>query len=271
MDSNNTSHNNELLSKLTRLEDQVASLTQQLDTDKSQIGHLKQLLSDRDNQIKELETKLIAVQGSLQPSVLGAIALCREQIKKGIDTNIINPVVLQIQKSIDTLQQFTEEVNAFIAKGKNNLSGTINTTSDLLRKTPDQVKALLDERALKPLHEAVDKAYAWSSHYYHESLKRYERESVERVQAISKRMNSLIRELPLDAKIIVQTRVIDPVWVQMDNVPGLLNQFAENTQTWLKQTIEKIQQILRDILDYIADLIKKSSFWDGKQRVAGAT
>ena len=83
MESNNVTNTSDLLVKLTRLEEQVSTLSSQLELNKILIGQLKQSLSDRDLQISELEAKLATAQISLQKTAIDKIAQCRELVKNG--------------------------------------------------------------------------------------------------------------------------------------------------------------------------------------------
>ena len=120
MESNiSSTDTNDMLAELTRLENQVSTLTLQLQSNQEIIDQLKRSLSDRELLLQELEAKLIVTPRSLLQNVITIIDQCRQQIKNGIDEKIINPSLTQIQKQVETIQAFVHESSYFINKKKN--------------------------------------------------------------------------------------------------------------------------------------------------------
>lgn len=108
MESNSDTVQSDLLIKLNRLEDQVSTLTMQLELNKETIAFLKTTLAERDTYIGDLETKLAAAQKELEKSTLDKIYELRYQIKNGIDERMVRPVLGEIRRNIGLLQGFVD-------------------------------------------------------------------------------------------------------------------------------------------------------------------
>ncbi|MGR9086839.1 MAG: hypothetical protein ACU841_07175 [Gammaproteobacteria bacterium] len=273
MESNDTKHTRndlELLGKLTRLEDQVATLSSQLESNKRMISQLKLEITERDAQIRELEAKLNMAQNSLQKTAIEKIYQCREHIRNGIDEKIVTPVLTQIQKYIEAAEGLIAETRELVRNKKAQLQDGLDATSALVRQGPDQARAYLVETVIEPVLASVERVTRLARGYHHESRVWIERELVGRYTASSEKLSFAAREIPLNAKIILQTRVGEPVKACVENLPALLQGLKEKRDVLLRQSIGKIQQVLQAICHWIAEMIKGSTFWDGKQRMQTA-
>lgn len=271
MESNNTVDHGELLAKLTRLEDQVATLSSQLESNHLMIGQLKLSISDRDAQIRELESRLMMAQQSLQTTAIDKIVQCREQIKSGIDAKIVHPVLTQIQKTIETIEGLVAESKDFINKKKAQLSEGFVVTSNLVRQSPDQAMAYLEKSVFEPMTAMLQRSVQLSQFYCQKSRFWFEQELVNRCKALVEHISFVARELSLNTKIILQTRVINPIMAFVDNLPSLIHKLSKNGVDWQKLMLGKINRLMQESLEFMMDLVKSSSFWDGKHRMQGAT
>jgi hypothetical protein len=151
---------------LTRLEDQVSTLSFQLESNRETISILKQFLTERDLKIYELESKskLIFAQKSLLTKAMDKIYQCRHQIKNGINETLIKPYLAKIQEQIETIHNFIEESKVFITRKKRLIYEHIHTTTERVNKCPDQARNYFEKIVLNPVHlivnEAVGLAYS---------------------------------------------------------------------------------------------------------------
>jgi hypothetical protein len=270
MESHNTTNTSDLLVKLARLEDQVSTLSSQLELNKILIGQLKQSLSDRDLQISELEAKLSTAQISLQKITLDKINQCREQIKKGMDVNLINPVLTQIRKYIELIEGLVAEAGAFIGSKKVQVQDNFNATSNFIQRCPSYAQAYFEKNLLAPANAIVKKTMQSADNSYKVGMDRLEQELLKPGKALFDRIVFVARELPLNARLILQTRVLDPALVYVDNMPGYINEVGAGIVARLKQLIKQIRHLIQQCLDFIEEQIKKSQFWDGKHRMRAA-
>lgn len=248
MESNiSSTDTNDMLAKLTRLENQVSTLSLQLQSNQETIDQLKLSLTMRELHIYELETKLIVTPHTLLQNIITIIHQCRQQIKNGIDEKIINPTLTQIQKQIEIIQSVVHESTYFINKKKMLIYQNIHTTTNAVNKYPQQAKkhfdlamALLEQKVIHPckvLYEEITVA---------------------------------LLALPSQSRIIFQIRVLDPALQQMDTAAVLGRKFYSNAIGWLNNSLRQIKISAAQALTTIGEKIKKSSFWDGKNRMQGA-
>src|SRR5512140_3531612 len=109
MESSSGAVQTDLLVKLNRLEDQVSTLTMQLELNKETIAFLKTTLAERDSYIGDLEIQLGVAQKELEKSTLDKIYELRYQIKNGIDDKMVTPALSEIRRNIDLLQDFVDQ------------------------------------------------------------------------------------------------------------------------------------------------------------------
>lgn len=270
MESNNAANNSDLLVKLNRLEDQVSTLSSQLEFNKIMITQLKQSVVDRDLQISELEMKLTAAQYSLQKKAFDKIEQCREQIKNGVDIKLVNPVLTQIQKYLERVECLVAEAKDFISNKKAKLQDNLNYTSNLIHQAPGYAINYFEKNVVEPANALVKKTMQAVDSSYKGGMDWFEQELLDPGKIILDRIVFVAQEWPLDAKLVLQTRVIDPVLTYADNLPGYLNEFWVKLLALIKHLIILIRKMIQQSLDFIAEQVKKSSFWDGKQRMQAA-
>ncbi len=270
MESFNANNNSELLTRLNRLEDQVSMLSSQLESSKITISQLNQSLSDRDLQISELEQRLTTAHNSLQKTTINKIYQCREQIKKGIDATIVNPVLTQIQKYIDMTEGLIAEARDFINKKRAFLHENLNATTNLMSQSPDQAIRYFEKTVVEPAHTLIKNILVAVDSNNKAGKVWLEQELVGPGKVLIDRIVFTVRELPLDTRIIIQTRVIDPALALVGHLPSIINNLGENSVVRFKSLLIRLSQLIQQCLDFIEDQIKKSSFWDGKTRMQAA-
>jgi hypothetical protein len=270
MESNNTASNSDLLVKLTRLEDQVSTLSLQLESNTVLIGQLKQTLSDRDLQISELEARLSTAQISLQKTAIDKINLCRAEIKKGLDAKLVNPVLTQIRQCIAVIEGLVAETGAFIRSCKAQLQGNISATSDFIHQGPGYALVCFEKKVVAPANLLIKKTRQAADDNYKVGRVWFEQELQKPGKVIFNRIVFVARELPLDARLVLQTRVLDPALMYIDKVPGYINAAGVRIAVTYKQLTKLLVDFIQQCLDFIEEQVKKSQFWDGKHRTQAA-
>jgi hypothetical protein len=268
MESNQATNISDLLSRLAQLEGEVTSLSSQLESNKITINHLKQSLSERDLRINELEAKLVRTQNSLLKTASDKIHQCREQIRNGVDIKIVTPALGQIQKYIEATESLIAEVRDFIARKKISMNEGIIHSSSLVRQSPEQVRMILEKNIISPIKAIVEKHVRSLKIIYRVCHDWVERELITRYE----RIISALRDIPLNTRILLQMRVLEPALAQIENLSALVQgQNVKNAAAGrLKQSFAKIRQLANECLEFIEEQIKKSPFWDGKQRMRPA-
>lgn len=271
--STNTSNNanpSELLTKLTRMEDQVSMLSLQLELNKETISVLKQSLSERDTYINELELKLATAQHLLQKSAIDKIYECRDQIKQGIDQKLVNPALTQIQKYIEIIQSLVDETRDFIRRKKLLLNENFQATSNLVQQCPDHAIRYFERRVFDPASAMIEELTQLIVSNYKVFRESLDRHLVHPGQTVVERMIFIARELPSNGKVIWQTRVIDPALAYLGELPELARQLWARVMSWINKIITQIRQGVEQCADFLAEQVKKSPFWDGKNRMAAS-
>ncbi|MGZ8143702.1 MAG: hypothetical protein ACXW0L_04895 [Methylosarcina sp.] len=266
MESNHTTNTSDLLFRLTRLEEQVTTLSSQLESDKITISQLKQSLSDRDLRISELESKLIIAQNSLLKTTFDKIYQCREQIKSGIDVKIVAPALTQIQKYIQAMESLIAEARDLIGRKKIFLNEGISISSNLVRQSPNQVRLILEKNIIEPVKAIVEKSVQYSRIIYRMCRDWVEQELINRYERIA----FSVRDMLLKTHIILQMRLLEPARAQVDHLPALAQSIKNATVSRVNRSLIQIRQLSRQGFEFIDEQIKKSSFWDGKQRMKPA-
>ncbi len=255
------------LSKLTQLEDEVASLSEELKASKNTITQLKQTLAERDQKILQLESKLNYAQQSLLKKTALTIHQCRDQIKSGIDEKIVNPALTQIQQQIDVIHGIVHEAKDFISKKKLLIQENINVTSHIVQQCPDQAIRYFEKLVVEPGRILVHN-------------------TVELIDTNAKNSRDLINQkiifpgkvwydkalvsthaLPTQGQYFFQVWVMEPVMQKVNTLPTLKVKLIGTGETLIDNLKNQLQSGIKQSLENTAEAIKKSQFWDGKRKI----
>lgn len=267
MESNNTANTSDLLIKLTRLEDQVTALSSQLDLDKITISQLKLSLTDRDSQIIALEAKLNIAGNSLRDTTSIKLHQTRDQLIKGLDIKLVSVVLGHIQQYIDLVQSFVDDVQQFIQQKYAEIHDHYKIALNLLQQAPDQAYGYYQKRLVEPADAFIKKTLHSAHSHYKTGRLWLELELIDPGLALLDRIVFLARELPLEARRILQTRVIEPALNYMDQLPTIINGIRVDISAWIMALLKQLGRLVQQFLAFIEDQITKSSFWDGKNRM----
>jgi|GEM_PF-997940 len=270
MESNNTANTSDLLFKLNHLEDQVAALSAQLELDKTTINLLKQSLTDRDSQISVLEAKLDIAQNALWNTTSINLHQTRRQLIKGTDIQSVSAVIGHIQRHIELVQVFIDDVQQFIQQKYAQIHENYKSALNLLQQAPDQAHGYYQKHIVEPADTLIKKAITSAESHYKNGRTWLEQELIDPGRVLLDRIAFLARELPLDARLTLQLRVIDPALSYMDNLPTVINGVRVDIAAWIKALLSQLGHLMKQFLEYVEEQIKKSSFWDGKNRMQQA-
>jgi len=246
------------LTKLTQLEDQVAKLSVQLQSNKKTISLLKESLVERDAQIHELEAKLAYAQQSLLKKAIHKINQCREQIKNGIDE--ITPYLLQIQQQIEVIQGIVLESKDLISRKKMAIHENIHATSNKVQQCPDQAVKFF-KKTVDGFANFLVNDVAW---IIGNNLKIVQYSVEQKIKVFFNKIVVAGRALPSYGQVVFQVWVIDPVMRKMDALPVSRKHF--DVVVLLNKLISQLRNVVEQSLTNIAESVKKSSFWDGKSK-----
>ena len=273
MESNDTANTRDLFVKLTQLEEQVAELSSQLEFQSITIGQLKQSLTDRDSQISDLEAKLSIAHNSLRNTTSVILFQTREQLLKGCaDIKVVSSVLDYIQKYIELVQGFANETQDFIHHKYEQVHYNFKTALELLQKAPEQVHGYFQKHIVVPADNIVKTTLKTADSHYKAGQEWLQHKLVDPGMALLDQIAFLARELPLDARLTWQQRVIDPALSYMDKLPTVVNGIRVDISAWIKALLRQLSSLMQQCLNSIEEQIKKSSFWDGQNRMhqAGA-
>lgn len=270
MESNGGTVQSDLLVKLNRLEDQVSTLTMQLELNKETIAFLKTTLAERDSYIGGLEIKLAAAQKELEKSTLDKIYDLRRQIKTGIDEKMVRPVLSEIRRNIDVLQDFVDQTRAVIRQKQLLLRENTQATVNLIQRCPDQALRYFEETILEPTRFAMSQVSEEAAVRYAAVIQKLQEDVLKPGVRNCQRMAHFAKELPSDISVLFQMRVIEPLQAFIDAIPRATEDLGGASKTHLKQLIGYNRKLIMDFIEFLSNEIKKSPFWDGKNRMASA-
>jgi hypothetical protein len=254
------------LAKLTQLESEVIKLSEQLKASKKTILLLKQSLTERDLRIHELESKLIYAQQSLLGKAIDTIHLCRNQIISGIDEKIINPALTQIQQQIEVIQGIVREAKDLISKKKILLHENINVASDLVHQCPDRAIRYFEKSVVEPARSLVNDVVELVDNNVRSGRDIVEHEIIYPGKVWYDKIVVITRALPAQAKVIFQVWVEEPIKQKIETLPDIGKELAANAEVLLKGLIGQLKSGAEQGMESAVDAIKKSQFWDGKNK-----
>jgi glycine cleavage system regulatory protein len=270
MESNSGTAQSDLLIKLNRLEDQVSTLTMQLELNKETIAFLKTTLAERDAYIGDLEIKLAAAQKELEKSTLDKIYDLRYQIKSGIDEKLVRPVLGEIRRNIDQLQGFVDQTREVIRQKQRLLRENTQATVNLIQRSPDRAIRYFEHTILEPTRFAMHHISQQTAIRYAAVVQQLQEEVLKPGVRNYERLTHFARELPSDISVLFQMRVVEPLLSFINAIPSTTEDFGSTTKAQVKQLIGYNRKLIREFIEFLSNEIKKSPFWDGKNRIASA-
>ncbi|EIC30663.1 MULTISPECIES: hypothetical protein [Methylomicrobium] len=270
MESNSDTVQSDLLIKLNRLEDQVSTLTMQLELNKETIAFLKTTLAERDTYIGDLETKLAAAQKELEKSTLDKIYELRYQIKNGIDERMVRPVLGEIRRNIGLLQGFVDHSREVIKQKQRLLRENTQATVSLIQRSPDKAMHYFEQAILEPTRFAMHHISQQTAIRYAAVIQQLQEEVLKPGARNYDRLAHFAKELPSDISVLFQMRVVDPLRSFINAIPRATEDLGGASKTRIKQLIGYNRKLIRKFIGFLSNEIKKSPFWDGKNRAASA-
>lgn len=267
MVSKNSADTSDLSAKLNRLEDQVAKLTAQIKTNKQAISELKLVISQRDAHIHELESKLGYAQRSLLEKAIHKIEQCRNQLKTGIDEKVINPTVTQIQQHIKTAQEFVDEAKELLAGKKALVDNRILVARDKVVQCPEQAKLYVDKSVIEPVQALFNQTLESINTQVKTTRNLVENKAIYPGKVLFDEVVSTAQNLPDRVLAVFQAQVAEPFFDASNKATFVTKNIYPDTLAYVDKTTGRMNDIFKQALYEITDLVKKSPFWDGKDKL----
>lgn len=267
MVSNNGVDTSDLAAKLNRLEIQVGKLTAQIKTNKQTINELKLFISQRDTQIQELELKLGYAQQSLLEKAVNKIDQCRTQIKIGIDEKVINPTISQIQQHVKTAQELVNEAKAVLIEKKAFVDNRILFARDKVVRCPEQAKLYVERSVITPAQALYNQTVESIGSQARTTRNLVEDKAIYPGKVLFSQIASTTQSLPDKFMDLLQAQVIEPVTQANKKAASVANTIYPDTVDFIIKKTDCIGDIFHQALSEIANQVKKSQFWDGKNKV----
>jgi hypothetical protein len=258
------------LAKLTQLEEEVATLSEQLKENKKTIVLLKESLTERDSRIHELESKLAYAQQSLLKKTVWTIHQCRDQIKNGIDEKVVSPALTQIQQQIEVIRGIVFEARNLISSKKMLIHENINTTSNLVHQCPDQAIRYFEKWVVEPARLVVNDVVGLVDSNIKNGQALVEQKIIYPGKFWYERIVEVALALPTQAQVNFHVWVADPAMQKIEALPVIQKELGSNAEALLMRLIEQLKSAAEQGVEKTADAIKKSSFWDGKRKMEAA-
>lgn len=270
MKSNDSTVAGGLLVKLTRLEDQVSTLSEELESSKNTISLLKLSLTERDSRIYELESKLTAAQNTQLKTTANWIERCRHQIKNGVDEKFINPTFAKIRQRIETMQQLVYETRDLINQKITVIQANIHNQSALIKQWPEQARLYFEQGVVEPLNALINETVASTCSYLKAIRDLTEQKILYPCKVIYDETVVAVLALPSQSRIILQVWLLDPARQQMTVLPELGLKLSASALAWLNKSINQLRTLIDRVVEAIGNAIKNSSFWNGNQPIQTA-
>ncbi|MSS76532.1 MAG: hypothetical protein EXR90_06645 [Methyloglobulus sp.] len=271
MVSNNNIGTSDLSAKLSRLEDQVTKLTVQIKTNKQTISELKLHISQRDKQIQEMELKLGYAQQSLVEKAVSKIEQCRDQLKTGIDEKVINPTVSQIQQHIKSAQELVDEAKAVIIEKKAFVDSRILLVRDKAVQCPELAKLYVEKSVIAPAQALYNQTLETIGGQAKATRSLVENKAIYPGKALCDEIVATAQSLPDKLMSLLRGQVIEPIVQANKKVSSVADTIYPDTIDFLNKKTGRLGDILHQALSEIASQIKKSPFWDGKDRLKASS
>lgn len=267
MNSKNDAGTSDLSVKLNRLEDQVVKLNTQIKTNKQVISELKLAISQRDTQINELELKLGYAQQSLIEKAVYKIQECRFQIKAGMDEKVINPTVSQIQQHIKTAQEFVDEAKAILVEKKKLVDNTILIAREKAIHCPEQAKGYVEQSIIGPALAMVNQLLESLRMQAKTTRNLVEDKAIYPSKVLLDELVATAENLPDKVLAFLQAQVFRPLAQTNKKATSLAVDIYPDTLEYLRKKFGRFGDIANQALSEISDQVKKSPFWDGKDKI----
>ena len=270
MVSKNGTGTNDLSVKLNQLEDKVIKLTAQIKENKQTITELKLTIAQRDIQISELEAKLGYAQQSLIEKAAQKIQECRTQIKSGLDERLVNPTVSQIQQQLKTAQAFVDETKTLILAKKAQLDSNILIAKDKVLQSPGQAKSYIEKSLVSPAQMLFTKALD----NVNQQIKATHETVADKVlypgKVMLDDMFDTVQALPGKTIAFLETQVIEPLGKAKQKATEVQATAIPNSFAAIEKTTSRIIDVIKQAQFEIGSQIKKSPFWNGKDRLGAS-
>jgi hypothetical protein len=264
--SNNSTGTSDLSAKLNRFEDQVGKLTAQIKTNKQTISELKLHISQRDTQIQELELKLGYARQSLLEKAVNKIEQCRVQIKTGMDEKVINPTVNQIQQHIKAAQELVDEAKAVIIEKKAFVDSRILFARDKVAQCPEQAKLYVEKSVIAPAQALYNQTLQSINVQAKTTRNLVENKAIYPGKVLYDEIVATAQSLPDKFMGILQAQVIGPVTQANKKAASAASTIYPDTIDFISKKTGRFGDIFHQALSEIANQVKKSPFWDGKNK-----
>jgi hypothetical protein len=270
MQMTDSANTGDLLAEIGRLEDQIAKLSVQLDSNHETIELLKLTLAERDSRIHELENNLVITPKFLLQNTLAQIEQCRTQLKNGIDEKIINPVLAQIRRQIELIQHLVDEAIGFINRANQVVQQNINKTLAVVHQGPDQARLYFEKNIIEPIISLVHQCIETSSRHLKATKILIEQKIVSPTKSFYDQGIEVALALPSQSQIIFQVHLLEPSLRSVDRLVDFGHRMTNDSVIELKNMLIRVRKLMDLMLATIAGYIKNSEFWDGKRNI-GAT
>jgi hypothetical protein len=269
--SNDNTGTSDLSAKLNRLEDQVTKLTVQIKTNKQTISELKLHISQRDKQIQEMELKLGYAQQSLLEKAVSKIEQCRDQLKTGIDEKVINPTVSQIKQHIKSAQELVDEAKAVILEKKAFVDGRILFVRDKAVQCPELAKSYVEKSVIAPAQALYNQTLETISTQAKTTRNLVENKAIYPGKVLCDEIVATAQSLPDKLMSLLRVQVIEPIAQANKKVSSVADTIYPDTIDLISKKTGRFGDIFHQALSEIANQVKKSPFWDGKDRLKASS
>lgn len=254
MQLENFANNSDLPAKLANLEDQVIKLTSELAIDKDTIDKLKQLVSEKQSEIAELEAALIAAQRTLSDKVLSQI----RDYQHRISAQAVTPALQKIQQQIDQIQQYITEIKQFIDSQIIVINNTIRKTSTIVSELPTHARAFFAQAYAEIVKSKINQLIALMNQHIEKIKQLIEQKVIDPVQTTLTKIVSASKQKTTQLQMNVEQKLIK---VTSESVSEFFDDLVFSGKELLKESIAYVRNTISNLLANLKRTIQNSGLY----------
>ena len=257
----------ELLAEITRLENQISKLSLQLGADHETIELLRQTLAERESRIHELESSLVMTPKFLLQTTQSNINRIKNEIKAGLDTKLIHPVLNQIRQQLELVERLIDEAERFLAESKQIIHQNIQKVLEIADKSPAQALRYFEKTIVEPILSLVHQVLETSKQRLQATRHYIDQKWLLPSRSLYDQALDLLTALPIQSQVMFQIRILEPAHQTLNSLWVQSRQLSNDSMSALKKLLTQLMNLIDQSLTNVSDAIKNSQFWDGKHRI----
>lgn len=254
MQLENSAPHNDLASKLANLEEQVTQLTSELAIDRATISQLKQLVSEKQSEIAQLEAALNAARRTLNDKLLLQI----RDYQQHIQTQFITPALQKIQAQINCIQGYIAEIKQFINRQIIAITMTIHKTSAVVSKLPAHTQAFFAKTYAEIVTAKINHLITATNQSIEKIKRLIEHDVVASIQTTLDKMITTSKKRTAVLRVNAEQKLIKGL---SESVSELFDDLMFSGKELVNDSINRLHAAMQKLLTRLQQLIQNSKLY----------